>query len=58
MADGRRSEVSFPFEVVTQKDGYVFKGTLALNRRDFGVGGKSFSMGDEVVVGFEVRTKQ
>ena len=50
-------EISFPFEVITLKDGYVFKGTFTLNRRDFGVGGSSFSMGDEVVVGFKVRMK-
>jgi polyisoprenoid-binding protein YceI len=51
-------EVSFPFKVVTQKDGYAFKGTFTLNRRDFGVGGRSFSIADDVAINFEVIMKR
>jgi polyisoprenoid-binding protein YceI len=43
-------EISFPF---TQKDkdgGILFEGEFILNRRDFGVGGKSFSVADDLSV--------
>lgn len=43
-------EVSFPFTQKSKDDGILFEGEFKLNRRDFGVGGKSFSMSDELTV--------
>lgn len=34
-------DISFPFTAVPAKNGYIFKGTVTINRRDFGVGGGS-----------------
>ena len=33
--------LSFPFTATTAGDGYIFKGTFTINRRDFGIGGLS-----------------
>lgn len=51
-------EISFPF---TQKDkdgGILFEGEFTLNRRDFGVGGKSFSVSDDLSVGLSIFAKK
>ena len=51
-------EISFPF---TQKDkdgGILFEGEFTLNRRDFGVGGKSFSMADDLTVELSIFAKK
>jgi polyisoprenoid-binding protein YceI len=34
-------EISFPFTVEPNGNGYLFKGTFTINRKDFGVGGTS-----------------
>ncbi len=34
-------DISFPFTVKAINEGYLFKGTFNLNRKDFGVGGSS-----------------
>lgn len=34
-------EISFPFTATSGNDGYLFKGSFTINRRDFGVGGSS-----------------
>ncbi|HLY69725.1 MAG TPA: YceI family protein [Puia sp.] len=34
-------EISFPFTVTPNGNGYLFKGTFNINRKDFGVGGTS-----------------
>ncbi|MEQ9373972.1 MAG: YceI family protein [Imperialibacter sp.] len=53
-------EVIFPFTVQksTKNDDtvIVFSGSFAINRRDFGVGGRSFSMADEVQIDLKVNT--
>lgn len=43
-------EISFPFTQKAKDDGILFEGEFKLNRRDFGVGGKSFSMADDLTV--------
>lgn len=43
-------EISFPFTQTSKNDGILFEGEFKLNRRDFGVGGKSFSMSDDLTV--------
>jgi len=34
-------DISFPFTATTLSDGYIFKGSFKINRKDFGVGGTS-----------------
>ncbi|HSZ34139.1 MAG TPA: YceI family protein, partial [Puia sp.] len=34
-------DISFPFTATPNGNGYVFKGTFTINRKDFGVGGTS-----------------
>jgi polyisoprenoid-binding protein YceI len=38
---GKSKEVSFPFTGVPTDNGYVFKGSFKINRKDFGIGGAS-----------------
>src|SRR5690349_23105303 len=45
---GTTKQISFPFTVTATTAGYVFEGRFPLNRRDFGVGGSSFSLSDNV----------
>src|SRR6185436_19796042 len=43
-------EISFPFTQTSKDGGILFKGDFKLNRRDFGVGGNSFSLSDDVSI--------
>ena len=52
-----KKEISFPFEVSRLNDGFMFKGEFEIDRRDFKVGGNSFSLADDVVVHFELLVK-
>jgi len=38
---GKSKDVSFPFTASPADDGYLFKGSFKINRKDFGVGGTS-----------------
>ena len=51
-------EISFPFKQTSKDDGILFEGEFKLNRRDFGVGGKSFSMSDELNVELSIFGKK
>lgn len=51
-------EISFPFSQKAQDGGILFEGEFKLNRRDFGVGGKSFSMSDELTVELSIFAKK
>jgi len=51
-------EISFPFKQTSKDGGILFEGEFKLNRRDFGVGGKSFSMSDELNVELSVFAKK
>ena len=46
-------QVSFPFTAVQSADGYVFKGSFSIKRKDFGVGGTS-TIADELEVNLNV----
>ncbi|CAG5017436.1 Protein YceI [Dyadobacter sp. CECT 9275] len=46
--------ITFPFTATRQDNGYIFKGSFDLNRRDFGVGGKSLTMSDKLTVNLSV----
>ncbi len=48
-------EISFPFSVSRQDEYNNFKGEFRINRRDFGVGGKSISMADELRVVLNIK---
>ncbi len=48
-------EISFPFTVSSYDGHNNFKGEFRINRRDFGVGGKSISMADELRVLLNIR---
>ncbi len=50
-------DISFPFSVVPSNDGYLFKGTFRINRRDFGVGGGS-TISDELEVSLDILAKK
>jgi polyisoprenoid-binding protein YceI len=55
---GVTREVKFPFTFVPKEGGYLFEGEFELNRLDFGVGGKSFSLSDELKVTLSVLAKK
>ncbi len=55
---GVTKSVSFPFTATPKADGYLFEGTFKLNRRDFGVGGKSLVMSDNLSVSLSVFAKK
>ena len=55
---GVTKEVKFPFTYTAKDGGYLFEGEFPLNRRDFGVGGKSFSMSDDLTVVLSVFGKK
>jgi polyisoprenoid-binding protein YceI len=52
---GVTKNISFPFTVVQGTDADHFEGEFRLNRRDFGVGGSSWVMSDELTVSLSVR---
>lgn len=51
---GVSKQIRFPFSARKQAGGWLFEGSFDLNRRDFGVGGKSLSMADKVTVQLSV----
>ena len=55
---GITKEVKFPFTATSKGDDYLFEGEFKINRKDFGVGGNSFSMADELTVELSVIAKK
>ena len=51
-------ELSFPFKVVSKGEDYIFEGEFKLNRREFGVGGGSLTMSDNLTVTLSVFAKK
>ncbi len=49
--------ISFPFTALKKADGYLFSGKFTINRRDFGVGGGSVTLSDNVEVTLNVTAK-
>ena len=49
--------IVFPFTAEKKADGYVFGGKFTINRRDFGVGGNSVTMSDNVEVTLNITAK-
>jgi polyisoprenoid-binding protein YceI len=50
-------EISFPFTISQEKDGYLFKGDFNINRKEFGVGGSS-TISDNVEVMLKVHAQK
>ena len=55
---GVSREVKFPFTAKSKDGGYLFEGEFRINRRDFNVGGRSFSMSDDLIVELSVFAKK
>lgn len=51
-------EISFPFTATGKDGGYQFEGSFKINRREFGVGGGSFTLADNLVVNLSVFAKK
>jgi len=52
---GVTQKISFPFTVTPSGSGHLFKGNFSINRRDFGVGSGSVSLGNEVNVYLKIQ---
>ena len=55
---GVTKEVNFPFTYTPKDGGFLFEGEFKINRIDFGVGRKSFSLSDELTVSLSVFAKK
>jgi len=51
---GVSKPISFPFQALPNGSGYTFTGSFTINRRDYGVGGSSISMSDEVKIDLKI----
>lgn len=49
--------VGIPFTTAKKANGFLFEGSFELNRRDFEVGGNSFSLSDDVTINLSVLIK-
>lgn len=54
---GITKSVQFPFRVNKWGDGYLFTGEFGINRRDFGVGGSSVSLSDNLKISLSILAK-
>ena len=55
---GVTKSISFPFTATPKGNDYLFEGEFMLNRRDFGVGGHSLVMADNLTVSLSVVGKE
>jgi len=55
---GVTKAMEFGFSATPVDNGYFFKGGFEINRRDYGVGGSSFSMSDNLTVTLTVTAKE
>ncbi|RFM26632.1 YceI family protein [Deminuibacter soli] len=46
--------ISFPFTAKQEGAGYLFEGNFTINRRDFGIGGSSLVLSDDVKIALKV----
>jgi polyisoprenoid-binding protein YceI len=51
---GTTKQISFPYTAKPSGNGYLFEGKFSLNRRDFNVGGSSFTLSDKLDVQLKV----
>lgn len=52
---GIEKNIEINCTTVRESNGYLFKGSFPINRRDFKVGGGSISLADELTVLFQIR---
>jgi polyisoprenoid-binding protein YceI len=50
-------DISFPFTAKSLNTGFQFNGSFPLNRRDFGIGGSSISLSDNLTIYLSIITK-
>jgi polyisoprenoid-binding protein YceI len=55
---GITKPIQFGFSASAANNGYLFNGEFEINRRDFGVGGNSMSLGDKLKVTLSIATKK
>ena len=55
---GVTRQIGFPFTVENQSDGIQFSGEFTINRKDFGIGGSSAVMSDNVNVSLKVFSRK
>jgi polyisoprenoid-binding protein YceI len=55
---GVTKQISFPFTITPKGDGYLLAGKFEIDRRDFGVGGRSMVLSDNVTVFISVFGKK
>ncbi|MDN3657867.1 YceI family protein [Ferruginibacter paludis] len=55
---GVTKQISFPFTAEVQNNGYRFSGSFIINRRNFGVGGNSMVLADNLQVSLDVFAKK
>jgi polyisoprenoid-binding protein YceI len=55
---GVSKEIKFPFKAIPKDDGFLFEGEFKINRRDFGVGGSSLSLSDDLSITLSVFAKK
>jgi polyisoprenoid-binding protein YceI len=51
-------KITFPFTAISTGDGYLLAGSFVINRRDFGVGGGSMVLSDNLTVSLAVVAKK
>jgi polyisoprenoid-binding protein YceI len=51
-------DISFPFTATPKGSDYLFTGEFKINRRDFGVGGNSISMSDNLTIFLSITGKK
>ena len=54
---GKTKQVSFPFSYEKTSTGYKLNGSFEIDRRDFGVGGSSWILSDDVKVFLNIEVK-
>ena len=55
---GVTKPVEFGFGAIPKDGGYFFDGQFTINRRDYGVGGSSISLSDNLTVSLSVLAKK
>lgn len=55
---GVTKNIQFDFIAIPVNSGYSFKAQFTVNRKDYGIGGNSMTMGDEVKVSLDVVGKK
>jgi polyisoprenoid-binding protein YceI len=54
---GTKKDISIPFTATDINSGYKFIGSFQINRRDFGIGGSSISLSDNLTLSLAIITK-